>query len=58
MLESEGFKIVSNPIPNFEIKMGENTSVRFCFNEEKTLLKRLKWYLFCLFFPFKIVRWD
>jgi hypothetical protein len=28
------------------------------FTVEKTLLARLKYWLFCKFFPFKIVKWD
>ena len=44
--------------PNFEIEMGENISVRFAFNEKRTLPKRLKWWLFCKFFPFKVIKWN
>ncbi len=57
-MEDTGFVIGSFPTPNFEIEMGANFSVRFVFNEKRTLIKRLKWWLFCKFFPFRIVKWD
>mgnify|MGYP001563213241 CR=1 FL=1 len=48
-----------SPLPNFEIEMemSENISVRFAFNEKKTLLKRFQWWLFTRFFPFRIIKW-
>lgn len=54
----DDFVIAPPNLPNFEIEMGKDTSIRFAFNERRTLIKRLKWWLFCLFFPFKVVRWD
>lgn len=51
-------EIIKPNIPNFEIEMGDNISVRFCFNEKKNIIKRIKWWLFCQFFPFKIVKWN
>ena len=57
-MEAVNFVFALPPEPNIEIEMGCNTSMRFCFNEKRTLIKRLKWWLFCKFFPFKIVRWK
>lgn len=46
------------PKPNFSLTMGDDGSdVVFEFRVEKTLLNRIKYWLFCKFFPFK-ARWD
>ena len=49
--------------PNFVLSfddMGYDNprSVQFVFTVKKTKLARLKYWLFCKFFPFKIKRWD
>ena len=47
------------PKPNFSLAMGETEcSLTFEFRVEKTLVNRLKYWLFCTFFPFRVVRWD
>lgn len=49
-----------NPAPthNFELQMGDGDYIVFDFFVKKTLLNRIKYWLFCQFFPFKIKRWD
>lgn len=51
------------PKPNFVLRfddMGYKNplTIRFEFTVKKTRLARLKYWLFCKFFPFKIERWD
>ena len=55
-MDELAFRLVKPP--NIEIEMGKDSSVRFAFNEKKTLAKRFKWWLFCKVFPFKVARWD
>ena len=44
---------------NFDLMMGEGpNSVTFHMYVKPTLIHRFKWWLFCKFFPFKVVRWD
>lgn len=48
-----------HPHHNFEIRMGEgDIDIAFSFHVEKNLGNRVKYWLFCKFFPFKISRWD
>ena len=45
--------------PNFVIQMGEDSlslSFHYCVN--KTMKNRIKYWLFCRFFPFEIVKWE
>ena len=61
--EMIGFRISPLPEPNFVLafdKMGyeDGVGLDFHFNAKRTNLARLKYWLFCKFFPFKIVRWD
>lgn len=47
------------PEPNFEMVMGEGSSlVMFRLTVPKTIGNRVKYWLFCHFFPFKLTRWD
>lgn len=47
------------PKPNFTMRMGEvGNALSFDFQVKRTWLNRLKYWLFCKFFPFKIVRWN
>jgi len=53
----------SLPEPNFSLRfddMGVDNPfyLQFDFTVKKTPLARLKYWLFCKFFPFKIVKWD
>jgi len=51
-----GSFVFHDPMPfNFEMCMGE---ICFQFHVKKTLGNRLKYWLFCKFFPFKVSRWD
>lgn len=52
----ETFKLMElPPPPNFELQTGD---LSLQFTVKRTLLNRLKYWLFCKFFPFKIGRWD
>ena len=49
--------------PNFVLAFGSNDervtgNVEFCLVEDRTLIKRLKWFLFCLVFPCKVIQFD
>ena len=45
--------------PNFSMEMGDRPCyVRFNFMVNKTIANKLKYWLFCKFFPFRIVKWD
>jgi len=45
--------------PNFGMYLGEpDCNVTFNFRVKKTLLNRIKYWLFCKFFPFTIKYWD
>lgn len=51
------------PEPNFFLAFADfgeaiKDGVEFHFRVKKTLLARIKYWLFCQFFPFKIIRWD
>ena len=47
------------PVPNFTIKMGDaECDIQVSFQVKKTKLNRIKYWLFCKFFPFRITRWD
>ena len=53
------YVIFKQPTPNFEIQQGDgNNCLIWCFMVKRTLLNKLKYWLFCKFFPFKIVRWE
>lgn len=57
--ESPSYVTFNMPTPNFKLQVGESLScVTFEFREGYTIKKRLKWWLFCKLFPFKIVHWD
>ena len=44
---------------NFDLRMGEGSnSVTFHMYVKPTVIHRFKWWLFCKFFPFEVVRWD
>ena len=44
---------------NFEMKMGKDDGgFSYCFNVKKTILSRVKYWLFCKFFPFRIILWE
>jgi len=52
-------KFINQIEPNFEMSMGEEEqSLIFSFTVKYNLINRLKYWLFCKFFPFKIVRWE
>jgi len=47
------------PTPNFEMITGEDYNcLRLCFTVKKTIRNRVKYWLFCRFFPFKITKWE
>ena len=47
------------PEPNFAMVMGEGSdSFQFHFRVSRTVINRIKYWLFCKFFPFKIVKWG
>jgi hypothetical protein len=55
--------LATPPKPNFYLRfddMGydEPSFMVFQFTVKKTLLARLKYWLFCKFFPFKIAKWE
>ena len=51
--------MINVPTPNFEIRMGEDSNgLRLHFTVKKTYLNRFKYWLFCKFFPFKIIEWS
>jgi hypothetical protein len=43
---------------NFEICFGDETLMCFEFQVNKTFVNRIRYWLLCQFFPFKIRRWD
>ncbi len=44
---------------NFSLTMGEQENkVSFNFQVEKTFKNKIKYWLFCKFFPFKITKWE
>lgn len=56
MSMAQDFKIHTPPTPNFELGMGD--IVTFSFRVERTLVNRLKWWIFCKVFPFWVVKWS
>lgn len=57
-MESFGL-IEAPPEPNFFLAMGDaGSDVVFQFRVRKTLFNRIKYWLFCKFFPFRITKWD
>lgn len=61
MKAEEGLEgwIINTPKPNFIMKMGDNEGdVRIYFHVKKTIKNRFKYWLFCKFFPFKIIEWE
>ncbi len=53
------YRIDEKPPPNFTMRMGDDgVCVDWDYRVNKTLLNRIRYWLFCKFFPFKIVRWD
>ncbi len=52
------YAILTPPEPNFVMTQGESDSrIRWEFRVKRTLLNRFRYWLFCKFFPFRIVRW-
>ena len=54
---------VRNPIrSNFAMQMGEDEGPSlgegFEFTVKKSITNRIRYWLFCKFFPFRIVRWE
>jgi len=54
----ERFKLGEQPTANFVMGMGGEGQLRWNFAVRKTLINRIRYWLFCKFFPFKIIRWD
>lgn len=55
----KGELTVLPPRQNFGMQMGEDSyGVVLEFTVTRNLVNRLKYWLFCKFFPFKIVHWD
>ena len=52
------YRIMDIPKPNFKMSMGDSDDVVFAFTVRKTLKKRVKYWLFCSFFPFRIKEWT
>ena len=53
-------KLVITPPPvNFVMQQGEIVNgVRWQLYVKKTFLNRFKYWMFCRFFPFKIIEWE
>lgn len=49
-----------SPPRNFSLRMGDTRehSITYTFWVKKTLRNRIKWWLFCRFFPFVIDEWE
>ena len=46
-------------IKNFDLSMGEGANaITFHFYVTRNIINRFRYWLFCKFFPFKVVRWD
>ena len=43
--------------PNFALAF-DGTEIQLEFTVKKTLKAKIKYWLFCKFFPFRIIRWD
>ena len=44
---------------NFTCAFGEKDSkITISFTEAKTLMNRIKWWLFCEAFPVRIIKWE
>ena len=61
-MDNFGF-VLRDPAPNFVLAfddMGHDNpfSLQFEFTVKKTILARIKYWLFCKFFPFRIGRCD
>ncbi|KKM98880.1 hypothetical protein LCGC14_1153480 [marine sediment metagenome] len=53
------FRFDRYPEPNFEMGMGEGYSqMVWSYRLKKTIINRIRYWLFCKFFPFKIIRWE
>ena len=57
--------VASESSSNFQMVMGDFKGsgdwqgvLTWQYHVEKTLRNRIKYWLFCRFFPFKITRWD
>jgi len=57
---SKEYGVQPPPKANFELEWGDNSdcAITYCYRVKKNLQNRLKYWLFCKFFPFKIKRWD
>lgn len=53
------FDNVKVPKTNFELEFGNAPNhILINFTVKKTLINRLKWFLFCLVFPCRVRRWE
>lgn len=50
--------IIKQEPTNLDIKLGEEYGIIFSLTVKKTLVNRLKYWLLCEFFPFRIVKWE
>ena len=56
---SSGLSFKLPPPPSFTMRMGEDEgAVDWAFRVRKTRCNRLKYWLFCKFFPFRIIQWE
>ena len=63
MKDTTEYSMKAPPEPNFGLQfddMGykEAAHIQLNFNVKKTVRARVKYWLFCKCFPFKITRWD
>ena len=50
---------IKQPEVNIEIRWGDDPeNIRFHFYAKKTTLNRIKYWLLCQFFPYRIERWE
>lgn len=51
--------LVSEPEPNFELQFGDpGLDLVVCFGVRKTVMNRIKWWVFCKVFPCRIKSWT
>lgn len=52
-------ELAFSPVPNMSLRMGEpKGGACFVFSVKRNIPNRLKFWLFCKFFPFTIERWE
>lgn len=55
---SEEFTI-NHRVPNFSLRQGDAPGcVEWHFCVKKNLINKIRYWLFCKFFPFKIIKWE